>query len=34
MEYPGALHHAVNRGDRREQISHDDIDPAALSLCR
>ena len=26
MEYPGAVCHVVNRGDRREPIFHDDED--------
>ena len=26
MEYPGATYHAVNRGDRREDIFKDDLD--------
>jgi putative transposase len=26
MEYPGAIYHVMNRGDRRERIFHDDID--------
>ena len=26
VEYPGALYHAMNRGDRREAIFADDVD--------
>ena len=26
MEYPGAIYHVVNRGDRREDIFKDDLD--------
>ena len=26
VEYPGAIYHVMNRGDRRELIFHDDID--------
>ena len=26
VEYPGAIYHVMNRGDRRELIFHDDAD--------
>ena len=26
VEYPGAIYHVLNRGDRRELIFHDDAD--------
>lgn len=26
IEYPGAIYHAMNRGDRREPIFQDDVD--------
>ena len=26
MQYPGAIYHVMNRGDRREAIFHDDAD--------
>jgi REP element-mobilizing transposase RayT len=26
VEYPGALHHVMSRGDRREDIFIDDVD--------
>ena len=26
IEYPGAIYHVMNRGDRREDIFHDDGD--------
>ena len=26
LEYPGAIYHVINRGDRRESIFHDDAD--------
>ena len=26
IEYPGAIYHVMNRGDRREAIFHDDQD--------
>ena len=26
IEYPGAIYHVMNRGDRREAIFHDDRD--------
>lgn len=26
VEYPGAIYHVMNRGDRREAIFHDDRD--------
>jgi len=26
IEYPGAIYHLMNRGDRREEIFHDDRD--------
>jgi hypothetical protein len=26
MEYPGAIYHVVNRGDRREDVFMDDLD--------
>src|SRR5260221_3438592 len=26
IEYPGAIYHVMNRGDRREPIFHDDVD--------
>ena len=26
IEYPGAIYHVINRGDRREAIFHDDRD--------
>ena len=26
VEYPGAIYHVINRGDRREAIFHDDAD--------
>jgi REP element-mobilizing transposase RayT len=26
IEYPGAIYHVLNRGDRREPIFHDDFD--------
>jgi len=26
VEYPGAIYHAMNRGDRREPIFLDDVD--------
>jgi hypothetical protein len=26
MDYPGAIHHVMNRGDRREKIFLDDVD--------
>ena len=26
MDYPGAIHHVMSRGDRREAIYHDDVD--------
>ena len=26
IEYPGAIYHVLNRGDRREAIIHDDFD--------
>jgi REP element-mobilizing transposase RayT len=26
IEYPGAIYHVMNRGDRREEIFHDDQD--------
>ena len=26
VEYPGAIYHVLNRGDRREPIFHDDED--------
>ena len=26
IEYPGAIYHVMNRGDRREAIFHDDVD--------
>jgi len=26
VQYPGAIHHAMNHGDRREPISDDDLD--------
>ena len=26
MEYPGAIYHVVNRGDRRKDIFKDDLD--------
>ena len=26
IEYPGAMYHVMNRGDRREDIFHDDED--------
>ena len=26
LEYPGAIYHIMNRGDRREAIFHDDTD--------
>jgi REP element-mobilizing transposase RayT len=26
IEYPGAIYHVMNRGDRREPIFHDDFD--------
>ncbi len=26
VEYPGAIYHVMNRGDRREPIFHDDQD--------
>jgi putative transposase len=26
IEYPGAIYHVVNRGDRREDIFKDDLD--------
>jgi hypothetical protein len=26
VEYPGAIYHAMNRGDRREPIFFDDVD--------
>jgi hypothetical protein len=26
IEYPGAIYHLMNRGDRREPIFHDDVD--------
>jgi putative transposase len=26
MGYPGAIHHVMSRGDRREDIHHDDVD--------
>jgi putative transposase len=30
MEYPGALYHVMARGDRREQIAHDENDRYSL----
>jgi hypothetical protein len=41
IEYPGAIYHVMNRGDRREPIFHDEYDrkhdglrspPSVLSL--
>ena len=26
IDYPGAIHHVMSRGDRRENIYHDDVD--------
>ena len=26
IDYPGAVHHVMSRGDRRENIYHDDVD--------
>jgi len=26
IDYPGAIHHALSRGDRREEIYDDDVD--------
>jgi REP element-mobilizing transposase RayT len=26
IEYPGAIHHVMNRGDRREKLFLDDVD--------
>jgi REP element-mobilizing transposase RayT len=26
VQYPGAIYHVMNRGDRREPIYHDDLD--------
>ena len=26
IEYPGAIYHVMNRGDRREAIFRDDVD--------
>ncbi len=26
LQYPGAIYHLMNRGDRRERIFHDDQD--------
>ena len=26
IEYPGAIYHVMNRGDRREAVFHDDRD--------
>ena len=26
LEYPGAIYHVMNRGDRREPIFHDEAD--------
>src|SRR5271165_1456987 len=26
IDYPGAIHHVLSRGDRRENIYHDDVD--------
>jgi REP element-mobilizing transposase RayT len=26
IEYPGAIYHVLSRGDRREDILHDEVD--------
>ncbi len=26
IDYPGAIHHVMSRGDRREDIDYDDVD--------
>jgi len=26
IDYPGAIHHVISRGDRRENIYQDDVD--------
>ena len=35
LQYPGAIYHVMNRGDRREPIYHDDLErrrfPATLA---
>jgi len=36
IEYPGAIYHVINRGDRREDIFRDDEDRTCFlaTLCR
>lgn len=31
IEFPGAIYHIMNRGDRREEIFRDDVDGLRIS---
>jgi putative transposase len=33
VEYPGAIYHVMNRGDRREPIFRDDVDRQCFLKC-